>query len=319
MPLIDLPLEELNKYKGINPRPDDFDEYWTQALEEMRNTDPQVELIPAEFQAPYAECFDLYFTGVRGARVHAKYLRPRNNVTPHPAILHFHGYSMSSGEWYDKLPWAALGYSIVAMDVRGQGGASEEVGGAKGTTLNGHIIRGLDDAPENMLFRHIFLDTAQLALIVMDLPEVDESRVGVTGWSQGGALSIACAALEPRIRKAVTVYPFLSDYQRVWEMDLAKDAYAELRSYFRHFDPQHKREKEIFTKLGYIDIQNLAPRVRAEVMFGVGLMDTVCPPSTQFAAINKMETTVQYEIYPDYAHEHLPGMNDKAFQFFSTM
>ena len=69
MPLIDLPLEELKRYPGKNPRPEDFDEYWTRALEELGRVDPKVELVPAAFQAPFAECFHLYFTGVRGARV----------------------------------------------------------------------------------------------------------------------------------------------------------------------------------------------------------------------------------------------------------
>ena len=53
-------------------------------------------------------------------------------------------------------------------------------------------------------------------------------------------------------------------------MDLAKDAYAELRTFFRHFDPQHEREEEIFTKLGYIDIQFLADRIKGDVLLGVG-------------------------------------------------
>ena len=63
-------------------------------------------------------------------------------------------------------------------------------------------------------------------------------------------------------------------------MDLAKRAYEELSYYFRLFDPMHLREEEIFTRLGYVDIQNLAHRIRGEVLMGVGLMDTVCPPST---------------------------------------
>ena len=46
-------------------------------------------------------------------------------------------------------------------------------------------------------------------------------------------------------------------------MDLAVGAYEELKSYFRMFDPLHEREEEIFTKLGYIDCQYLAPRIRA--------------------------------------------------------
>lgn len=319
MPLIDMPLEELKQYTGINPRPDDFDEYWERALAEMRATDPQVELIPSSFQVPFADCFDLYFTGVRGARIHAKYIRPKQVAKPHPAIVMFHGYYGNSGDWQDKLGYAALGYSVFAMDVRGQGGLSEDVGGVKGRTIEGHIIRGLDDEPDNLLFRHIFLDCAQLANIAMSMPEVDETRVGATGWSQGGALTIACAALEPRIKKLAPVYPFLSDYKRVWEMDLAKDAYAELRSYFRYFDPRHEREDEIFTKLGYIDIQHLASRIQGEVLMGVGLMDTICPPSTQFAAFNKIQSPKSLVIYPDFGHEGLPDLHDKIMQFMMEL
>lgn len=320
MPLLDMPLSELKKYQGINPKPHDFDAYWEKALEEMRSVDPQVELVPAEFQLPFAECFHLYFTGVSGARVHAKYVRPKGTAEPHPAVLHFHGYTGHSGDWMDKMVYPALGFSIASLDVRGQGGLSEDTGGVSGNTHHGHIIRGLDNEdPHRLLFRDVFLDTAQLASIVMNMPEVDADRVGATGWSQGGALTIACAALEPRIKKAAPVYPFLSDYRRTWEMDLCKHAYEELGKYFRMFDPQHQREDEIFTKLGYIDIQNLAPRIKADCLVGVGLMDTICPPSTQFAAINKIPGPVQLEIFPDFGHEGLPGLNDKIIQFMKDL
>ncbi|CAM4206588.1 cephalosporin-C deacetylase-like acetyl esterase [Paenibacillus endophyticus] len=83
----------------------------------------------------------------------------------------------------------------------------------------------------------------------MDMPEVDANRVGAIGGSQGGGLALACAALEPRINRVAPVYPILCDYQRVWEMDQAKDAYLELRTYFRNFDRQHIQEEEIFTRL----------------------------------------------------------------------
>ncbi|MCK4899016.1 MAG: acetylxylan esterase [Anaerolineales bacterium] len=38
----------------------------------------------------------MYFTGVGGARIHAKLLRPRNISQPCPDLLMFHGYSGSS-------------------------------------------------------------------------------------------------------------------------------------------------------------------------------------------------------------------------------
>jgi cephalosporin-C deacetylase len=320
MPLtFDLPIEQLEIYQGQNPRPQDFDTFWDKSLIEMRAIDPRVELIPAEFQASNVECFHLFFTGVGGARIHAKLLRPANAPSPHPAVLLFHGYTGDSGDWFDKLGYVAAGFTIAALDCRGQAGLSEDKGSVTGNTLNGHIIRGLEDAlkgsPEKMLFRQIFLDTAQLAKIVMEMPDVDGNRVGATGGSQGGALTIACAALEPRIKHAAPIFPFLSDYMRVWEMDQAKDAYKELQEYFRHSDPMHKLEGKIFEKLGYIDIQFLAPRIQAKILWGIGLMDTVCPPSTQFAVYNKIVSPKTMAVYPDFGHEPLPGFNDQAFQF----
>lgn len=316
MPLtFDLPLEQLYTYQGRNPRPVDMDEFWDRSLADMNAVDPQVEIRPATFQTPFADCFDLFFTGVGGARVHAKLMHPKHAPQPHPALLIFHGYSGDAGDWMDKLGYPAMGFTVAALDCRGQGGLSEDRGSVPGTTFRGHIIRGIDGPPEQLLFRQIFLDTAQLARIVMAMPEVDPDRVGATGASQGGGLTLACASLVPRIRRVAPIYPFLTDYKRVWEMDLAKDAYDELAWYFRRFDPLHKREEAIFTKLGYIDIQHLCHRIRGEVLMAVGLMDRVCPPSTQFAAYNKITAPKSLAVYPDFAHEGLPGHNDAVFQF----
>ena len=316
MPLqFDMPFETLAQYQGRNPRPADFESFWDQALAEMQALDSDIELVPAAFQTSFAECFHLYFTGVGGARVHAKLLRPKQAAEPHPAVLMFHGYSANSGDWVSKLGYVAAGYTVAALDCRGQGGLSEDVGGVMGGTLHGHIVRGLDGPPEKLLFRQIFLDTAHLARLVMAMEDVDESRVGATGASQGGGLTLVCGALEPRLKRIAPIYPFLCDYQRTWEIDLAKNAYAELQTYFRRFDPRHERETEVFTTLGYIDVQHLAHRVRAEVLLGLGLMDEICPPSTQFAAYNKITTAKSLAVYPDFGHEDLPGHADKVFEF----
>ncbi len=102
-------------------------------------------------------------------------------------------------------------------------------------------------------------------------------------------------------------------------MDLAKGAYEELRYFLRKFDPRHERVDALFTKLGYIDIQHLAPRVRAEVLMFTGLMDQICPPSTQFAAYNKLGGPKDMVLYPDYEHEGLPDQADRVFAFLSGL
>ena len=315
--LIDKPLPELFTYQGRNPRPDDFDAYWERALKELDATPPEAELVPSKFKCPAVDCFDLWYTGVRGARIHAKYLRPKKIEGRLPALFLFHGYSGSAPDWSSLLSFTCAGMAVAAMDCRGQGGLSEDTGGVKGTTLRGQIVRGLDDCPDNLLFRHIYLDTVQLVRVLAGFTEVDENRLACCGGSQGGGLTLACAGLEPRIKRAAPRYPFLCDYKRVWEMDLAKDAYSELKEFFRFHDPRHEREDEIFTRLGYIDIQFLAPKIKAEVLLQMGLMDTVCPPSTQFAAYNKITSQKKILIYPDFGHEEGPGMGDNLFTFVS--
>jgi len=325
VPAFDLPLDQLRSYRGRNPRPDDFDDYWSAALSELAQVRGEVTVDPVAHPARYAQCFDLTFTGVRRARIYAKYLRPNAAhpvgpapAGPQPAVVVFHGYSARSPDWFDLLPYVAQGYSVAAMDCRGQGGRSVDPGGVRGNTLNGHIVRGLGDDPRNLAFRQIFLDCVQLTRIVMDQAEVDPARVAVTGASQGGGLSLACAALEPRVKLVAAIFPFLSDYLRTWEMDLATDAYEELRQHLRRFDPTHADVESMFATLGYIDIQHLAGRIEAEVLMATGLMDTVCPPSTQFAVYNKIRSAKQHLLYPDFEHETLPMMSDRILEFFSA-
>ena len=102
-------------------------------------------------------------------------------------------------------------------------------------------------------------------------------------------------------------------------MDLDVAAYTELRDYFRAFDPRHEREDEIFTRLGYVDVQFLAPRLKAKALMITGLMDTVCPPSTQFAAYNKITAPKDVLIYPDFGHEDPPGAADAVFDFLAEL
>ncbi len=319
MPVFELPVDELPQYAGRNPRPHDLDQFWTDAIAELDATRPDMELVPQPHPARFAEAYRMTFTGVRGARISAQYLRPRGIEPSGAAVVMFHGYFAHAGDWATKLPYVAQGHSVLAMDVRGQGGLSEDLGGVHGSTIRGHIVRGLSDGPADLLFRHVFLDTVQLVRLAGSLPGVDPDRIGAYGASQGGGLALACASLAPSVRRVVSVYPFLSDYQRVWEMDLAVGAYAELAEHFRRFDPRHERVDEVFHTLGYIDIQHLTERITADVTMLTGLMDTVCPPSTQYAAYNRIRGSKSVLHYPDFGHEPLPDAADIAFATFADL
>lgn len=307
--------DALQTYTGINPRPPDFNDYWDRALAELDEVDPQLIVEPVDMGYRSAECFDVWFTGLGGARIHAKHVRPRVPDPAGRAVALFHGYTWRSPDWFEMLMYAAEGYTVLALDCRGQGGRSEDVSPARTHSQGGHIVRGLLEGPESLLFRSTFTDLVRSVRTLMDMPGVDPTRVASVGGSQGGGLALASAALEPRVKAVVSVFPFLCDYQRVWELDLAEQAYEELRSWFRCFDPRHERVDEVFATLGYIDVQHLAPRIEATVLMVTGLMDKICPPSTQFAAFNRIRSEKKVLAYPDYEHEDYPEIGDVILRF----
>ena len=320
MPAVDKPLPELLQYTGSSPCPADLDAYWARGIAEMEAVDPQLEWVDAAFQTSYAKCSSLYFTGTGGARIHAKVARPNPlPETATPLLVMFHGYTGSAPGWLTMMSYVAAGFTVVGLDCRGQGGLSEDTVPTKGNTLHGHIIKGLDDHKDKLYYRNVYLDTVQLTRIGMGFDWVDAERVGCTGGSQGGALSLACAALEPRIKRVFSMYPFLSDFKRVWNMGLDQHAYSGLRDYMRRFDPLHEREDEIFETLGYIDVSNLAPKIEGEALMALTLLDNICPPSTQFAAYNAIRSEKTKLVYQDYGHEGLLGCDEKAFEFFMNL
>jgi len=125
---------------------------------------------------------------------------------------------------------------------------------------------------------------------------------------------------EPRSKNVLLrVYPFLSDYDSVWEMDQAKDAYNELQEYSAIRIPCTSSKGKSLRSWA-TSIFNSWPRgIQAEILWGIGLMDTGMPPSTQFAAIQQDRFTQGMAVYPDFAHEPLPGFNDQAFQFMKGL
>ena len=61
-------------------------------------------------------------------------------------------------------------------------------------------------------------------------------------------------------------------------------------------------------------MQHLAPRIKARVVMATGLLDSTCPPSTQFAAYNKIASEKEMMLYPDFGHEGMLGQDEIIFQ-----
>ena len=321
MPLsVDMPLTQLKEYSGSSIKPENIKEFWDEAKKEVNSLSKNFKIEKNSFETPYCECFDLYFQGIEEATIHVKYLKPKNihSQKKIPAILEFHGYGGCSKDWTYKLPYVACGIAVFSMECRGQLGESTDSFGAENNFRTCNLTRGIRN-PKNLYYKKVFTDALQLSAIVKEFDFIDKNRIGAMGYSQGGGISLALAALDNDIKSVFAVYPFLSDYYRCWNMDTGA-AYEDIKNYFRQKDPQHKLEDEIFYNLGYIDIQNLAPWIKAKVIMATGLMDKICPPSTQFACYNKITSEKKHLIFPEYGHEDmLVGLHDENVNWALTL
>lgn len=316
MPMIDMPLEELKKYKGSSLKPKDFESFWRARKEEAKGVKLNYSINISEIGS-YDSCsyYDLSFEGIDGDIVYAKYIKP-NLPYDVPVVLQFHGYPGASRSFFEQSSFIALGFAVLAMDCPMQGGFGVSNGKFLGSTVMGHIIMGLQGQEKDLYYVRLFQNTVILCNIAKTLEGIDKNKIFTNGASQGGAIAIACAALNEEVKKAAILYPFLSDYKRVWEMDLDQIAYEGIRYNSKWFDPMGNNKEEFFGKLEYIDVKNFASMIKAKVLFGTGLMDDICPPSTQFAVFNNIESEKEQVIFPDYSHEEISAFDDMLIDFF---
>lgn len=300
--MIDMPIKEMEKYLGSNIKPSDFDDYWNEEISKINEENLKYKIVKKESKNKQADYYEIYFKGIDGAEIYAKYICPSTEKKV-PIVLEFHDYKEASKGWHYLTRYIAIGYSVIAMDCRGQGGKSNDTGGAKGPTVCGHVINGLDDDLQEMYYRKVYLDAYILSKIVEKFHKTDRDRMISFGKGQGAAIALVVAALNKNIKKCSLQYPFLADFKRVYDMDLDINAYEGIRYYFKWFDPMHIREKEIFNKLGYIDIVNFASKLNCELFMGTGLLDTICPPSTQYAVFNNLNCKKRHVVFSKYGHE----------------
>ncbi len=313
VPMLDLPLHELKTYTSISPKPTSFEAFWQAAVQAIHE--------PIHFTRkkktslnPHVHCEELVFKSHDQHNVYVKYVRPVTNESV-PVVLLFHDYQKSSPSWFQLHRYAALNMAVLAMDCRGQGGQTPDLVAGLGSTVSGHLIKGLDDQPLNFYYTKVYLDGVVLSKLVSQLDGLDANQLMTIGTGQGASLAAVVAALNPHIKKCCLKDLFLADFYRIWQQDADVLFYEGLRYYFRWFDPLHEKEQEIFDKLGYIDVVNFAPLIKAEVLLGTGLLNQTCLPSTQFAFINALQTSKTHKIYPKHAHELNNHFEDECLKF----
>ena len=121
------------------------------------------------------------------------------------------------------------------------------------------MTKGILD-PKHYYYRRVFTDAVRAIDAARSHPEVDASRIAVTGGSQGGGITIAAAGLVPDVVAAMPDVPFLCHYRRATEI-VDTYPYKEIADYCHiHRD----KVDTVFNTLSYFDGVNFAARAKAK-------------------------------------------------------
>ncbi len=303
MALFDLPLSELRTYQAPPCKPADFDVFWQRTLTEARAHDLAPHFEPVT-EAVYrlASVYDVTFRGWGGHPIKGWLLVPTGTTQRLPTVISYVGYGGGRGLPIDHLAPVAAGFAHFVMDTRGQGsvwspGDTPDPAGS-GPHHPGFMTHGVE-SPDTYYYRRVFTDAVRAIEAACTHPHVDPQRLLVAGGSQGGGIAIAAAALTPQVKLLAADVPFLCHIRRGSELT-DRMPYAEIAAYLKC---HRQRAGTVFTTLAYFDGVNFAPRIRARTLFSVGLMDMVCPPSTVFAAYNRIAAEKDIRVYDYNEHE----------------
>ncbi len=325
MAMFDLSLSDLSTYTADLPEPDDFDAFWSETITETRNHDLGVGVQP--FPTPWKQydTYDVTFNGFGGTPVKAWLTVPAGTSGPLPTVVQYHGYSGGRAFPHLMQLWASAGYAHLSMDTRGQGytqggltpvtpDASVHAGSSHSP---GFMTVGLTD-PATYYYRRVYTDAARMLEAAATLPQVDASKIIITGGSQGGGITLAASALaklvDVQLVGAAPDVPFLCAFPRALQITDAHP-YGEITRYLAgwrdHVDTAYRT-------LSYFDGALLGQRASAPALFSVALMDQVCPPSTVWAAFNRYgsignpDVAKDIKIYSHNGHEGGGGYQTMA-------
>ncbi|WP_406161149.1 acetylxylan esterase [Streptomyces sp. NBC_00882] len=309
MPAFDLSMRELERYRPEVREPPDFDGFWRETLKESAQRDVLASVHPAESGLRLTQTWDVTFRGFAGDPVRAWYSRPAGVGEPLPAVVEYAGYGRGRGLPHERLTWVNAGYAHLLMDNRGQG----DQYGNGGATPDPHAFapggpgpaaHGLLD-PRDYHYRRLITDAARAVAAVRALPGVDASQVAAVGNSQGGGLALAVAGLVPDLSAVLVTAPFLCDIRRALDLTDASP-YGEISAYL---SVHRGTQAAAYRTLAYMEGVSFARRAAAPAHFGVGLRDTVCPPSGAYAAFNRYgeltgaDPRKEIHAYPYNGHE----------------
>lgn len=170
--------------------------------------------------------------------------------------------------------------------------------------LNRYFTFNLDDK-DAYYYKRVYLGCVRANDFLFSLPQFDGVNLAVTGGSQGGALSIVTAALDPRVKYLAAYFPALSDMT----------GYLKGRAggWPHIFDKNHVAVNNTKAKLetvSYYDVVNFARQLKVPGFYSWGFNDEVCPPTSMYSAYNVITAPKELHVALETGHWTFPEQRE---------
>lgn len=293
-----------DQLKPYTKNPADFDAFWQKNLEEARKTPVSITCEPApEYSTDKVETSLLKIRTDRRHSVYAYLMKPKKQGR-YPVVLTPPGAGIKTIKNV-SVDYAEQGMIRLMMEIHGispnlTDEQFKDISNAF-SGENGYLENGLDNR-DNYYMKHVYVACVRAIDFLTSLPEWDGKNVFVQGGSQGGALSLITAGLDPRVTACVANHPALSDMA----------GYAEQGRTGGY--PHFHRENQMLTPekiqtLQYYDVVNFARRIKCPVYLTWGYNDNVCPPTTSYVVWNLITSPKESLITPINEHWTTPETN----------
>ena len=281
------------KLQPTTPLPADFLEFWksTKEAAEKWALEPIMTLLPERCTDKVNVYHVSFANNDYASRMYGILCVPKASGK-YPAILKVPGAGIRA--YNGEAERAGKGFIILEIGIHGipvnlTGDVYHRL--YNGALKNYHSFNM--DNRDKYYYKRVYTGCVRAVDFLCSLPEFDGKTIGVTGGSQGGALSIVTTALDPRIRFMALNHPALCDFA----------GYLNHRAggwphYFREKQPKPGEVEA----LSYYDVVNFAKRVKVPGWFTWGYNDVVCPPTSMYAAYNVIPAPKELHLYLDSGH-----------------
>jgi cephalosporin-C deacetylase len=276
------------------PKPADFDQFWENTKAELEAIKPDFQMVEKPDSEQYGEkVYLISFKSLDNMTIRGWMTIPGDQPKgkKFPVLMILPGYQANT----KPLQGPNTEMCFISVDVRGQGMNRPDMEMKREDYIVSHI-----EDKNKYIMRGIIMDCIRYVDFVCSRPELDHSRIAVTGGSMGGYMSLTTAALDHRVSLCAPQNPFLSDIYNMdhgavqWPMQRMRD-YASIKPGLT-FD-------KILNNLQYFDTKNFADMIQCPVLLGIGLLDPFVPPNNSFAVYNNIHSEKKIIVFKDLGHE----------------